>query len=588
MITRVWSDLEHFRETTFREGMNVVLAESAEDSAETESTNGLGKTTLIRIIQFCLGSDLSKDRVLNHNDLKGVLFGIDFPWGDETVEVERSTSGGGELVTVDASFLAGIEVETVAATESTVSLSADEWRRVLTRKFLARRFAEPDNISGSPSFRDISHYYMRIGKSAFDDPKTVFKNQSGPSQRLNTSYLLGLNWETQKKLHTTREKSAEIGKAIKVLKAAESTDTDSLGDLEADRVVLEEEIETRKQEVESFNVRDDYSEIEERLISVDQQLHGFINENHADGRLLENYRSSAKEVHESDDEKPLKILRDAGAVFNQDSLRSIEQVTQFHAQVYQNRQAFLKTEIDKLRADIKDRQRYIRELSDQKTELLKILSNSGALDSLIQLQRSLTDKVAELEALKSRIDERKKFDRRKDELATEISAIRTVLKNDLEDRRNSVDEAVALFARYTQHLYGRSAKLGIEIKPAGYSINITIDRDASEGVDQMVIFCFDLMIATLRARRNSPFKTLIHDSTIFADVDPRQYGLALQLANQEAETEGFQYICCLNEGALPSNHLGDLPLSDLVVQRLSDENARTRLLGIRLAAREKS
>ena len=46
MIRRVWSDLIGFREPRFEPGFNVVLAETVRDSEETESTNGLGKTTL--------------------------------------------------------------------------------------------------------------------------------------------------------------------------------------------------------------------------------------------------------------------------------------------------------------------------------------------------------------------------------------------------------------------------------------------------------------------------------------------------------------------------------------------------------------
>ena len=40
--------------------MNVVLADTNADSEETEGTNGLGKSTLLRIMHFCLGSDLAR------------------------------------------------------------------------------------------------------------------------------------------------------------------------------------------------------------------------------------------------------------------------------------------------------------------------------------------------------------------------------------------------------------------------------------------------------------------------------------------------------------------------------------------------
>lgn len=589
MIRRVFSDLEHFRETAFTPGMNVVIADRADGASDTESTNGLGKTTLIRIIQFCLGSDLSKDKVLNHPDLKSVMFGIDFDYVGAVITVKRNTAEDGDKVAVSSSFVDGLDLELIGEEEGFKIITNEDWRRVLTLRFLTGRGAGTSTGNlGSPSFRELAYYYMRIGKAAFVDPKLVFQRQSGASSRLSVSYLLGLNWGAQKKLDKKREKSMEVGKAIKVLKTAEETDLDSLGDLEAERVVLEEAILARQSEVEDFNVRQDYREIEARLIAIDRQLHDLINDNHSDSRLLENYLISSKETPEVDANRPIDILRDAGAVFKEEALKSIEQVSEFHEQVYRNRKSFLDTEIANLKKRIKTRSADIRGMTDQKTEVLKILSSSGALDSLVQLQRSLTDMTGDLEALKSRIDERKKFDRQKDALGVEITATRTVLKNDLEDRRDGVDEAVALFARYTNHLYGKPAKLGIEVKTAGYSFHITIDRHGSDGVEQMVVFCFDLMLATLRARRSSAFDTLIHDSALFADVDPRQYGLALQLAYHEAKKEGFQYICCLNAGALPTEQLGNLPLDTLIRQKLTDDNDHTRLLGIRLSAQEKS
>ena len=102
------------------------------------------------------------------------------------------------------------------------------------------------------------------------------------------------------------------------------------------------------------------------------------------------------------------------------------------------------------------------------------------------------------------------------------------------------------------------------------------------------MICFDLMVPTLRSRKKSTFNTLIRVSSLFADVDPRQYGLALQFAFEEASGEGFQYICCLNAGTLSQDHLGDIALNEVVRFKLTDDSGKMRLLGKRLSAREKS
>jgi uncharacterized protein YydD (DUF2326 family) len=65
-------------------------------------------------------------------------------------------------------------------------------------------------------------------------------------------------------------------------------------------------------------------------------------------------------------------------------------------------------------------------------------------------------------------------------------------------------------------------RLGVDVGPEGYSFSFTIDREGSDSVDQMVVFCFDLTVATIFAKLGRGFPVLVHDSTLFADVDPRQ------------------------------------------------------------------
>ena len=93
------------------------------------------------------------------------------------------------------------------------------------------------------------------------------------------------------------------------------------------------------------------------------------------------------------------------------------------------------------------------------------------------------------------------------------------MKRDMDDRQRIIDEARLLFAEYSEFLYGKPAGLSVNVNSSGYTFTFTIDREGSGGVEQMVVFCFDLTVATLRARRKAGFQALIHDSTLFADVD---------------------------------------------------------------------
>ena|SRR5690349_24076910 len=97
----------------------------------------------------------------------------------------------------------------------------------------------------------------------------------------------------------------------------------------------------------------------------------------------------------------------------------------------------------------------------------------------------------------------------------------------------------------------------------------------------MKIFCFDLMLMQVWADRGNGPGVLVHDSMLFDGVDERQVAAALELAEQESQRLGFQYICSLNSDALPRDELSaGSRVLDRVAIELNDRDAQGRLLGI--------
>ena len=56
MIHAVRANKSSFHAVEFDAGFNVVLADRAKESTRKDFRNGLGKTTLLEIIHFCLGA----------------------------------------------------------------------------------------------------------------------------------------------------------------------------------------------------------------------------------------------------------------------------------------------------------------------------------------------------------------------------------------------------------------------------------------------------------------------------------------------------------------------------------------------------
>lgn len=61
MIISITSSIQTFKAVTFQAGLNVLLADTLPTSKQTETRNSAGKSSLVEIIHFLLGSNCDKD-----------------------------------------------------------------------------------------------------------------------------------------------------------------------------------------------------------------------------------------------------------------------------------------------------------------------------------------------------------------------------------------------------------------------------------------------------------------------------------------------------------------------------------------------
>jgi uncharacterized protein YydD (DUF2326 family) len=139
-----------------------------------------------------------------------------------------------------------------------------------------------------------------------------------------------------------------------------------------------------------------------------------------------------------------------------------------------------------------------------------------------------------------------------------------------------------LFSDFSEALYKAPGRLVIDIDDTGYKFDVDIAGSPSEGISKMKIFCYDLMLISFARQRGLGIDFLIHDSTIFDGVDPRQRAHALELAAEMSTKYGFQYICTLNTDMVPNNDFSvGFDVEALVRMRLTDTDPSGSLLGFR-------
>ena len=191
MIYSVRCDKPSFRTVGFEPGMNVILADRTKESTKKGSRNGLGKSTLIEIMHFCLGGTPSPER-LGSERLLGWTFTLDIALAGRKVSVSRNTEAKGKVA---------IEGDTTnwplqpARNRKTGQdeLSDDDWKHVLGH--LAFGLDVPGEPGPyQPRFRSLIPYFMRLGRDAYTSPFRQFRQQSVVDVQLFNAFLLGLEW----------------------------------------------------------------------------------------------------------------------------------------------------------------------------------------------------------------------------------------------------------------------------------------------------------------------------------------------------------------------------------------------------------
>ncbi len=583
MIKRVGSDRPSFRTVEFNQGFNVVLADRTKKSSDRDSRNGLGKTTLIEIIHFCLGSNLSKNSVLRSKELENWTFILDITLNGRGFRVYRNTSNPSR-VKLEGDFYDWPIKPKFDQSDDTYFMKIEEWRKLLgflmfdlsldiyTRKY-------------TPTFRSLISYFVRRGVNAFQDPFKHFPQQKEWDIQVNNAYLLGLNWEYASQFQILKDQE----KTLKELKKAASEGLlsgyiGSLGELEAERIGLENQIRELEKELINFRVHPRYSEIEKEVNRLTNEIHKITDRLVITNKILDHYQKNLEIEKDIPTEFVEKVYQEAGLWFSDKLKKRIEDVKKFHEQIIENRRIYLKNEINKLKRQVDEYKSNIKKLVEDRARLFDILKTHKALDEYRMLHERLIELKQLLKDVTNRIENLKKFETGLNNLKIKRLELLKKARQDIEERRPIVEKIISQFNQNSQFLYSESGILSIDITENGYKFKVDIKRAKSQGVGYMKVFCYDLTLIQLRANKKDKPGFLIHDSTIFDGVDERQIARAMELAAMEAKEKGFQYICAINSDMVPYHEFSKEFLNkfeESIRIRLTDDAPEGGLLGIR-------
>lgn len=213
-----------------------------------------------------------------------------------------------------------------------------------------------------------------------------------------------------------------------------------------------------------------------------------------------------------------------------------------------NRRFFLQQELDSVRARLVtiDGERKI--LDTERSEVLRLLGETVALDTFLAAQRDLAKLEADVADLERRVEAAASISQIGDQVKLKTAELVTAVRAELHERSDSLDESISLFGELGAEIYtDREASLLVAPTDKGIlKVTPHISGDASTGVRSVETFMFDIacLIAAIKSSR-AP-RILVHDSHLFDAIDGRQIASCLNIGARLAEAHGLQYIVALN------------------------------------------
>lgn len=579
MIERVESTLPTFKALRFKPGLNVLLARKSAGATDRQTRNGAGKTSFVELVHFLLAGSVPKDHFLHSEKLAKATFSMAFDLAGRRVEVERCPTREKETI------VRGGDVSSwPCAPNLHGALTREEWSSVLGARMFGIRAAADDRRKFGPTFRSLMPYFARRqSDGGFAHPAKHSDEQQPWNEQVAVSFLLGLDAGIPQELQEVRQREKALREFRRAARDGAFGDLiDKASDLRTQVTVSEKRLAKLREQLATFRVVSQYREYEEEASKITAALADLSNDNHADDQLIAHLNESIASEAPPRFADVRRAYEEAGVVLPGLVVQRFEDVEQFHRSVVENRRAHLSADIEAARGRIAARELEARRLDERRAQLMKILDSGGALEHFYQLQAEAARMESQTESLRRRYEAAETLEHKDAELKIERARLHARMQQDHHEQREVISEAILAFEGLSSDLYERAGSLHVSATPNGPAVEVKISGERSLGISKMQVFCFDMMLMELWARRGGP-GFLIHDSHLFDGVDERQAARALEIGAERAERLGFQYIVTMNDDAVPRAALSrsfDLD-SHVVPVALTDATDDGGLFGFR-------
>ncbi len=591
-LVRLYSNQPNiFSPIAFNEGLSVVLAEIRRDQGKRKTVHNLGKSTVARLIDFCLLKGRHSSFFLfKHEDIfANFTFFLELQLGDGNyITVARS---------VDAKGPVSILTSTVDVPDAT-ELEIDQWSHVGLGISPAKRLL--DGLFGfsviSPyDYRDIMGYVLREQ----DDYSDVFHLRKFRGKHREwkpfLAHLLGFNAELTVELYDQVDEEEKLDQAIyHHQREAGTADNADVGKLDGIIAIRTRELDQFQSTLDTFDFsRADAEATEDLVEDIEEKIAAGNEEAYRLSQLLNRLNDSLNEdailFSPSQTEK---LFAEAGVAFPDQLKKDFEQLIEFNRAISQERRDYLLEQRTETEERLQALTPELESLQRERARLFEFLDGSDTIEKYKEVSNqviSIRADIASLDRQREALSQIVHLRQEKRQVQERRNHLQTAIEQDVlvqsETAGNRYREIQQYFDEIVHDVLDEHALLSVTVASTGsleFSAEI-VDSTGSEtsagrGFTFKKLLCIAFDLAVLRTYLGQQFPRFSFHDGVFESLEPRAKRRLISVLRQYADL-GLQPVITTLDSDLPEaiSSSPDAIETSEVVCTLHDDGAEGRL-----------
>lgn len=569
-LKRIYAN-KNFKNIEFNSEFNVVLADTKELDKK-KDTHGLGKTSLIHVINFVLLGSFNK-KVFGNKVFKGVVF-----YG------ELELNNGQFLVIrreIDTHSKVSFKVNDIKSNDF---VFPSDWDfENLPFKKSREKLNEYLNfdVVRSYDYRKSITYFLRTQQDFLD----VFKLNKFKGKHIDWKpfvfELLGYDGKLITDKLGFEDKIKEKKNIIKTLKEEARIDIDERDRLVGLLEIKEQEAQDAKQTIDKFNFYQNDTSLNQDLIEKTESEIQLLNtERYRLSYELNKIEESLRNVSDDVNLNSLeKLHKEVQLFFPSELKKNFDELIQFNQAISKDRKKYLKKYHGELKTELQLVNTDLKKLEGKKSDLLSFLTEKDSYAKFKHYQKDLSRLEAEIERIKDKINAVDQSLSIKDEIKSiekDVESFTSKIRETISKRKHA--EINKTFNYIISEILGTHALISIKQNKQGnveFSADYQNKEDLeitseSEGTSYKKLLCMAFDLSLLKHySSNSFFKFVYHDG-VLEGLDNRIKSRMLDLIKQICKENNIQYILSLIDSDIPVDNQGEK-------YQFSDNEIRLRL-----------